>query len=411
MVTIGVDARTIYRTNRRGTGKNLVDLYRWLAKVRPDWNFIFYHQLEEKDYVGQTPSFVHYSTTEGSCRTQKNVGQVPPLVQDSTIGGDCRTFIAKRIDIPGDRFNFWEDVRFPFEVWRDGCDIVHSPANSCPYFVFNPLVVTIHDLIPLEKGYGGKSVRYWEKRLLRAVKAAKKIITPSEFSRSKIVERFGVSTDKVIVNPWAPDDGLERVTDDSELSRVRSEYGLPTDRPYVFGFGGVDPRKNTERVIDAWGELPGRMKREFALLLVGIQESGLQGFRDRVRAKGLEESCRIFGFAAEKDISALLSGSVGLIYASLSEGFGLPILDAFLCQTPVVTSCVTSMPEAAGDAALLVDPESVESIRDGLKKLLENEGLRNELIGKGLERVKRFTWHRCAERAAWVFEEVMEKSA
>ena len=118
-----------------------------------------------------------------------------------------------------------------------------------------------------------------------------------------------------------------------------------------------------------------------------------------------DRSCLITGFADEKDIAALLSGAVALCYPSLSEGFGLPIVDAFACETPVITSATTSLPEIAGDAALLVDPRNTDAIRGALETLLMNPRLREQLRARGRERLGAFSWDRCARTTARVLEE------
>jgi len=196
------------------------------------------------------------------------------------------------------------------------------------------------------------------------------------------------------------------VTDTTELNRIRVRYGLRIDQPYVLAFGTADPRKNTARLIQSWSKLPESIKKEYALLLVGVQEQAREEFNNLVRNLGLEASCIVNGFADEQDISALISGSTVLCYPSLSEGFGLPILDAFKCEIPVLTSNTTSLPEVAGDAAMLVNPRDTDSIARGLEELLENDILRSELIYRGRARVEQFTWEACADRLARVFEDV-----
>jgi glycosyltransferase involved in cell wall biosynthesis len=190
------------------------------------------------------------------------------------------------------------------------------------------------------------------------------------------------------------------------LNRIRARYGLEADQPYVFAFGAADPRKNTERLIRSWAMLPDRLRRDYALLLVGIHDRVMQEFRTLVKELGLEPKCILHGFADERDISSLISGATVLCYPSLSEGFGLPVLDAFQCETAVLASNTTSLPEVAGDAAVLVDPRDGEAIGRGLQELLENPGLRAELIRRGLSRLATFTWEACADRLARVFSDV-----
>jgi glycosyltransferase involved in cell wall biosynthesis len=136
---------------------------------------------------------------------------------------------------------------------------------------------------------------------------------------------------------------------------------------------------------------------------VGVQEAALARFRDKARSLGVAEGS-VRGFADEDDLPALLSGAALLCYPSLAEGFGLPILDAFVCKTAVLTSTTTSLPEVAGDAALLVDPTDTLTLRAGLERLLSSEEARNDLVARGWRRVKEFSWERCAECVALVLE-------
>ncbi len=369
---LAVDARNIYRSNRRGTGKNLIDLYREIARLRSDWEIFMFHQVD-----GEDDPFEGFD----------NVKRI-------------------KIDIPGDRYNFWQQIRLPLAVKRFCADVLHCPANTGPMFCLIPFVVTIHDLNWFGEYSSSEGLR-WRRNLERSVRYARKIIVPSEYTRSQIVKRFRVSTDNIIVNYWAPDRKCMYVSDVEELGRVKRKYGLGVSERYVFGFGASDVRKNTLRLLESWSKLPIDVRDEYKLLLVGIDERKLSDFRDYVARLGIERDCILYNFAPEDDISALMSGADVVCYVSLSEGFGLPILDAFVCKSAVVTSNVTSMPEIADGAALLVNPKSSESIAEGLFRVLTDEGLRRELVRKGLERVKEFTWERCAERAISVFESVL----
>jgi glycosyltransferase involved in cell wall biosynthesis len=369
---IAIDARTVYNACRRGTGKTLIDLYRWMAKIRPGWRFLMFRRNQESDdpFTGL------------------------PNVENRVI------------EVKGDRLNLWEQFRLPWAAWTARCNVLHCPANTAPCHPLAPMVLTVHDLIPLETAPEAPETRLWERRVRTAVRKARHVLTPSAYSKRQLIGRLDVPQEKVTVNPWAPDSKLRRVTDAGELSRVRRKYGLSPNEPYVFGFGADDPRKNTRRQIEAWKALPSSLQNHYVLLLVGIQEPALSRFREQVNGEPKTGRILLHGFAHEDDLSALLSGSTALSYPSLSEGFGLPVLDAFACETAVLTSSTTSLPEVAGEAAVLVDPTDARSIRDGLMRLLGDEEFRGGLIARGRERLHSFTWEYCAERAAQVLEQV-----
>lgn len=365
-----IDARSTFARHPRGTGKNLVDLYRELAKARPDWRFVLLHRG----------------------RNGKNPFAGCPNISD------------RAIDIKGDRFGLWSNLRLPLAVRAEKADLFHAPANIGPRFPGAPMVATIHDLIPLEPHLITPDSAQWGEAVRRTARKAKRILTPSAYSKQKIVEFCGIPEEKVTVNPWAPDGKCQRVEDGARIAAAQQKYGLRPDVPYAFGFGSDMPRKNTEKVLQAWALLPRQVRAERQLLLVGIREPTLSRFKALADELGLGESCRLHGFADEADLAPLLSGAALLVFPSLSEGFGLPILDAFACGAAVLTSNLSSLPEVAGDAGLLVDPHSVESIAEGLRQLLSDEPLRQTLVERGFERVQAYTWEACARRVLAVFE-------
>jgi glycosyltransferase involved in cell wall biosynthesis len=325
------------------------------------------------------------------------------FVGDDPFAG--HTNIANRtVRMRGSRLNLWQDLALPLLARRVGATVIHAPANTAPFFPLARLVVTIHDLIPLEIAPQDPNTHDWVARVKRGAQLARRIITPSQWSRQQIVRHLGVSSEKIVVNHWAPDTTCRVVTDPAVLNSVRLRYGIPDGRSYVLGFGGADPRKNTRRIMDAWSRLPERVRASSVLLLVGNQEPAWSDVRELARTLGISESCNLHGFADERDIPALLSAAHALCYPSLSEGFGLPILDAFACRTPVITSNGTSLAEVAADAALTIDPTDVDAIRDAMCSLLTDDRKRDALRTQGEQRVSAFSWDRCAELTAQTME-------
>jgi glycosyltransferase involved in cell wall biosynthesis len=363
---VGVDARTVYSPVRRGTGKNLIDLYSTIADAHADVEMVMFHQHE-----------------------------VDPA--DDPFAGRPNVR-ARRIDIRGDRWNLWQDVRLPLAASTERVDVLHCPSNTAPLQTFTPVVVTIHDLIPLEIAPEAPETTRWARRVRRSAQKAARIITPSHYSRKAIAERLGAPAAKITVNYWAPDKRCTRVTDTRAIAGVRHKYDV-ADAPYVLAFGAADPRKNTGAILTAWQTLSDKDRAGARLLVVGLQPAALESFRAALAARR-DTGCVLHGFAAESDLPALLSGATALCYPSKSEGFGLPILDAFACGTPVITSSVTSLPEVADDAAILVDPDDTQSIGRAIRELLGSEDLRVRLRDAGFRRAAAFSWERCAATAA-----------
>jgi glycosyltransferase involved in cell wall biosynthesis len=364
---VAVDARTVYAPTRRGTGKNLVDLYTLMARQRPSWRFTLFHQREADDpFVGL------------------------PNVR------------AQRIDIKGDRLNLWQDVRLPLAAAMSGADVLHCPANTAPAWTTTPTVVTIHDLTPLDITPDAPATKAWVARVGRGARRAKRILTPSDFTRRRLIAQFGLPAERITVNPWAPAQNCQRVDDSRVLAGLRAKYEIPDGHQYVMTFGAADPYKNTLGVLDAWSQIAPEVAARSHLLIVGVQPVAQPRLREQAAARLDGRSYGLHGFVPEADISGLLSGASALCFPSRAEGFGLPILDAFVCGTPVITSDRTSLPEVAGDAAWLVDPDQPRTIADGIEGILRSPETRDRLRQAGDRRLAAFSWDRCAQTAAGV---------
>lgn len=368
---IAVDARQIFRAHRRGAGKSLVDLYRTLAKDRPTWQIEMFHHQDTIDHPFPDIANIHLHRV--TC------------------------------PIPGEyRFNLWENAVFPGQSLLKRASLLHSPFNTGPKFNLAPLVVTVHDLIPLETRPDHPETVAWVNNVRHAVRAARHVMTPSEYSKSRIVETFGTAPDKITVIPWAPDRTLTRVIDPAVLAR----YGLKPDEGYIFSFGAIDPRKNTRGLIEAYAQLPTELRASYRLILVGVDEPARTEYASLAEQLGVGQQVAIFSYITQADVPTLISGATVLAFPSFTEGFGLPILDAFVCETAVLTSNRTSLPETAGDAAELIDPGSIDSIRQGLYNLLTEPDLRRTLIRRGCERRQLFSWERVAAQVAEVFSRI-----
>jgi alpha-1,3-rhamnosyl/mannosyltransferase len=215
-----------------------------------------------------------------------------------------------------------------------------------------------------------------------------------------------VPREKIDLIPIAADPRFVPVHDLTILAETRRKYGVPPGRPFVLGFAAADPRKNTRRVLEAWAMLPAALREQFFLLLVGIQDAAMPIFQQLATELLPEGGFRLHGFANETELPALLSAASLLCYPSLAEGFGLPVLEAFGCGTAVLTSNTTSLPEVAGDAAILVDPENTTAIAHGLEAMLSDDRARAELATAGHVRARSFTWPVVAERMVELFARV-----
>lgn len=241
--------------------------------------------------------------------------------------------------------------------------------------------------------------------LEKSCRRADKIITISEFSKQEIIRYLGIDEKKIVIMPCGVDFSVYH-TDYSEekVKTATAKYNISSD--YLLYLGTLEPRKNITRLIHAYARLTHKVPNLPKLVLAGRKGWLYESIFDTVKELRLEENVIFTGYVEEKDAPLLMKGAKAFLFPSVYEGFGMPPLEAMACGTPVLTSNVSSLPEVVGDAGILTDPYSVESISEGIYKLLNNEGLREELIAKGLERVKKFTWDNSAEIVYQVLQDL-----
>ncbi len=377
---IGLDARSMTMPRPRGTGRNLLDAYRLIPALRPEWQFVLYHQ----------------HPLPHALRAHPDAPWHQPNVE------------LRQMDMPGDRLGAWFQMRLPLAARRDRVDLLHLPANAAPAWCPVPCVVTIHDLIPLRLPgeLPPHATRSFRRGVTRAVRRAAHLIAVSAATRDELHREFSVPLHRMTVIPWAPDARMlaELRTALTPLQRVelRAKYALA--ERWVLSFAGSTLRKNAEGVLAGFAAVPAEKRAGVQVVLVGCEPAA---YRNHLLAEadrlGIAQQCRIHGFVPHEDLPALLRGACGLLMPSRYEGFGLPILDAFACGVPVLTSLVSSMPEVAGDAAVYCDPDDPASIGAGIVRLLEPETAR-KLLRRGRLRLASFGWDHTARAMCSVYE-------
>ncbi|HTP00508.1 MAG TPA: glycosyltransferase family 1 protein [Anaerolineales bacterium] len=290
----------------------------------------------------------------------------------------------------GLRGHAWEQFVLPRRIAND--DLLWSPANTGPLSVSRQ-IVTIHDLSVLDHPeWFASSFRLWYLFLLpRLARNARLVLTVSEHSRRSIKRKFGLPDEKVLAIPNGVNLQQFHPTD---TTAARAHYGL--SKPYALFVGSLDPRKNLDRLLQAWVRLP-----EFKDVELVIAGSRGRIFKP-VQMPGYTRRIRFLGYVPDEDLPGLYSGALFFIMPSLFEGFGLTVLEAMACGAPVITSYASALPEAAGNAAIQVDPTSVEGMAEAMRTLIVDEDLRRGLRQKGLDRASRFSWERSARQIAEV---------
>ena len=295
-------------------------------------------------------------------------------------------------------------------------DVVHSTSYSAPQFRnrggnrSKRLVTTMYDLSFLThpECHTSENIAHTLRGTLDAIAWADAVIAISEHTRSELIERMGIAPDRVMVTHLAPNPGCVRVDDPNRLAQVRAVYQLPP--AFVLFLGSLEPRKNVLRLLSAYARLSSALRRDIHLVIAGGAGWKNSEVRPAVEQLGLRDQVHFIGYVPEQDLPALYSLASVFAYPSLAEGFGLPVLEAMQCGTPVLTSNVSALPEVAGEAALLVCPTDSEAIAHGLSCLLEQSELHAEYRTRGYEHVKQYSWDRCARETLAVYRKVCGKS-
>lgn len=304
-----------------------------------------------------------------------------------------------------------ERFDLPRVEWFAGFDVFFAPNFVPPPTRGRCLVVTVHDLaFRLHPETAPQSTRWWLAQIERTLKQASRIIAVSESTKRDLLELYGVEAERVTVIAHGVDGDVFHPSPPEEIERVRRLFGIAGR--YLLSLGGIEPRKNLPNLVKAFAQLPAD-GRPTLVLAGGSVEWNPEG-RDALRAALSEvpwqvaERVVLTGYVGEQDKVALLSGAEALVYPSLYEGFGLPVLEAMACGTPIVTSDLSALPEVAGDAALLVDPRDPSAIASAVERVLDEKDLRRDLRARGMSRAADYTWEATARRTAAVLHEAAE---
>src|SRR5919109_4226437 len=269
------------------------------------------------------------------------------------------------------------------------------------------IVTTVHDfsfrLFP--EAHPKDRIQYFEKNFSKNIRRSDRIITDSLYIKNEAVEFLGLPSDMITPVHLGVDHEVFKVYGKESLALCKREFGLP--EKFMLFVGTREPRKNLDRLIRAYAELPEQVQGEFSLVLVGPRGWGES---DPSARKNLGNRVRVLDYVETQKLALVYNLASVFVYPSLYEGFGLPPLEAMACGCPVIASRAASLPEVCGDAAYYVDPADVDSITEGLYKVLNDDGLRRTLIEKGKQRAKLFTWEKTARETLEVFDEVLGRT-
>ena len=298
--------------------------------------------------------------------------------------------------------HLWEQIELPRIMRSMGSDaVLYSPETSGPLAVGRQ-VITVHDLFVIENPeWFSRAFGTWYRWMMpRLVKRVAHVLTNSEYTRQRLLEHFSLPEDKVALCPFAQSERFAP-TFREEVERFRVEQGLP--ERYLLSIGSIEPRKNLATLAAAWKQTSARGEGVKLVIAGGINKavfnapgSGADVLRD--------PNIQLLGFFPDDKLPLLYQGAEAFALPSLAEGFGLPILEAMACGTPVICSDTTAMPETAGDAARLVSPRGVEAWAEAIDSVLSDDRLRERMRYDGLKRAKGFSWSRTAETVRTILE-------
>ena len=298
----------------------------------------------------------------------------------------------------------WAGSVLPRQAAQDRLDLFWSPTHRLPRFMPADIatVVTVHDLVWKHAGETMPAINRWlDARLLpQAARLADRIITVSQNTADDLVAEVPETAGKVDAIPLGVTQP-EPIADNAELA------GLNLAEPFLLFVGTLEPRKNLRRLMEAYSRLTDQQQNDARLVIVGGSGWGGVDARSMAAEYGVAERTDVLGYVTEPQLAELYEKALFLAMPSLYEGFGLPLLEAMIRGTPVLTSNRASMPEVAGDAGLLVEPDDVEAIRSGLERMLTDTALRERLAGLARNRAKAFTWDRTVSETLKVFDEAV----
>lgn len=298
----------------------------------------------------------------------------------------------------------WEQFWLSREIKKENINLFHGTSFVLPFFKPCKYVLTIYDLSYLyyPESYTFLNRLYYLLFLKHSIKIADRIIAISEAAKNEIMHEFGVGERKISVIYPSVDEHFGVIRKSTAQIFVEQNYLISS--PFFIFVGSLIPRKNLVRIIKAFDKIKNNVAHK--LIIIGKRGWLYDEIFETVRILNLQNRVVFTNYVSEQDLPLFYNAADALIFTSLHEGFGIPILEAMACGCPVITSNKSSMPEVAGDAAVLVDPIDIDEIADAMMKIVEDEELRKKLVNKGFERAKLFSWENSAKKLLDVYESV-----
>ena len=327
----------------------------------------------------------------------------------------CLTETAnfKIIEVPGITYADWEQIFLPIYVKKQKVDVLHCTSNTAPVFCSAPTIITLHDIIFLENKTSKDHLfnlyqelgRVYRKYVVPInLKNTKRIITVSNFERKRISESLKIGTEKISMIYNAFGKHFFKHEDQNKIEELRVKYNLP--QQYIFYLGNTDPKKNMFSTLKAYAKYVDNSENKLPLLIADVEAKNLDLILDMAGLNDYRQYIQLTGYIHNNDLPFIYAAAHVFLYPSLRESFGMPMLESMACGTPVITSNTSALPEIAGDAALLVNPANENEIAKAIQETLSNINLREQMIEKGLQRIRSFNWNLSATNLLGIYQTI-----
>jgi glycosyltransferase involved in cell wall biosynthesis len=391
---IGIDIRYALHT-RRGIGSYVLNLLRKLIEIDRENQYFLYTDVD--DLEGLLPLQDNFKIVKIS---------LPKYLPSQVAPGQTKSKL----------FAVWEQILLPIQAYKDRLDLLHCTGNTAPLYLHPSieLVLTVHDvmfalpstILPKPKSlYSSLFNQYCTWLLPWIVRRSNQTIAVSNYSKQDIITYTQSNPEKIQVIYPGIDPRFQRVGE-QVIAEIRQKLALP-DR-FILAFGAPDPRKNTITVLNAFLNFC-QSNPDRSLVIAGVNDTYKATLLQQIDTSPFKHRITILPFVDDADLVSIYNAADLVLYPSLYEGCGFPVLEAMACGTPVIASNVTSIPEVAGDAAILIDPMDIDGITAALVKLSTDLDLRQRLIDRGYQQAQSFSWRRTAQENLNIYQTAIDR--
>ena len=377
---IAIEGQRLFRTRKHGMDMVALELIRNLQKIDHENDYYIFVKPDEDDSCLQESDNFHI------------------------------------IELGGGPYPLWEQRALPKAVKDYQCELLHCTSNTAPLNCPVPLVVTLHDIIYMEKSYmsilRGSGTTYQKfgniyRRYIvpRMIPKTKKMITVSKFEKKRIDDFFKLPKDQLVAVYNGVSEHFKPIDDTDYLQSIKAKYKLPDK--FFFFLGNTDPKKNTKGVLTAMRDFLKENQEGYQLVMPDYDEEELIKLLQQIGAAEMRSKIHLTGYIVNTELPAIINLAALFLYPSLRESFGIPILEGMRCGVPVITSNTSSMPEVSGNAAYIVNPHKPEEITKAIIQVLNNKELKNSIIEKGIKQSEKFSWENMAKDVLRLYQEIL----